>query len=209
MEPRTTMPSITEFSTMCKNQVEEFSRQSVLVNSIRPRRELAKWEPPPFMSFKVNVDAATHQDGNGGISCIIRDYRGRVLASAVKIIHSVVSIDLLEAQAAIFGATMAKDLWCNKVIIEGDSSKVFTYSLANGRDLSAFGTLMSNLWHLCSAFSDVSLSWNFREANKPAHILVKFSSSFEDFHVWLDNLLDCIVEALFFIPLSKYFHLFH
>lgn len=58
---------------------------------------------------------------------LIRDFRGNVIVSASKRIHSNHALDLIEALIVEFGTKLAHDFRCYKIIVESDFRKVSNY----------------------------------------------------------------------------------
>lgn len=67
------------------------------------------WLHPLIGILKVNVDGVTNDTG-GGISYVIRGFRGNFLATTAKRIHAKLTPDLIEALAMEFGMKFALDL---------------------------------------------------------------------------------------------------
>lgn len=82
-----------------------------------------KWVPSPLDTIKVNCDAALTQEGEVirySLSMIARDFASQVLAAAVKTSSKCLNPQEAECQAAIFAATMARDLCFENIWLETD-----------------------------------------------------------------------------------------
>jgi ribonuclease HI len=89
------------------------------------QRTDVKWIKPDPRQVKLNVDAAFHDvSKSGSIGAIIRDYLGNFVATSVKFLPSVASATMAEAYAMKEGLALARDLGCNRIIAESDSTDV-------------------------------------------------------------------------------------
>ena len=158
-----------------------------------------KWEKPPRCFFKINFDAAVHPDGSGDIGCVIRDSRGYCLGAATRRIFSSLSVDQLEGMAVVQGAVFARNIYCNKVILEGDSSKVCNFYNSKQVDRSVFGSILANLHSLGNCFNSFHVLWKRRKCNNAPHEVAKlsFSCTYSILKVyWFDDLPSPLVAAL-------------
>ena len=82
----------------------------------------ATWNPPHAPSLKDNYDGAVFQDSNeASIGVVVRDSKGRVLASLAEKIplpQTVVDVEAAVARRAIM---FAKELNLSSIILKGDS----------------------------------------------------------------------------------------
>ncbi|TXG48260.1 hypothetical protein EZV62_027554 [Acer yangbiense] len=74
-------------------------------------REPPKWKPPDRGVFKINTDAALNEnDFQFGISVVIRNYQGHVMASLCQIIKASYQPQIIEAMAILKGIWLAVSL---------------------------------------------------------------------------------------------------
>ncbi|MED6150361.1 hypothetical protein PIB30_071537, partial [Stylosanthes scabra] len=104
---------------------DEFLNSQVLEKEIRqsmsPTNQIKSfWEGPPTDSVKINVDAVTGQQSNGGVGIVARDEEGQILATAVWTIPFHLQAHQAEAYSIDLGLSLARDCCSMKVVIESD-----------------------------------------------------------------------------------------
>ena len=76
--------------------------------------------------MKINYDGAIFpKENKSGIGVVIRDERGKVIASCSKLLHQAYSSREVEAMAAATALSFASDRGVQQAILEGDSLDVF------------------------------------------------------------------------------------
>ncbi|KAL0005237.1 hypothetical protein SO802_012798 [Lithocarpus litseifolius] len=138
------------------------------------KRKNIKWKPPSTGMYKTNFDNAVFEEsGEAGIGVIIRNSRGKVMASLAEKILKPSSVETVELLAARRAVILVQELGFKNSIFEGDSETVIN-SLRNGDRLKSF------IGHLVQdTLSDVNSlrSWSFfhigRQDNAVAHVLAK------------------------------------
>lgn len=96
----------------------------------------------------------------GGIDAVIRDHTGLVLAWSRKKLTAHLDVETAEAFAARLGINLAKQINCNKLILEGDALQVIK-GLKHNKDLFSvngdlYATLRDELASIRSSKSDIS-----------------------------------------------------
>nr|POE86824.1 putative disease resistance rpp13-like protein 1 [Quercus suber] len=131
-----------------------------------------RWSPPPPNYLNVNFDGATFKDiGRAGISAVIHDNRGQVIASLSEQINLSFSSDMVEAQAAAQAISFALEIGCSSFILEVDSKSVIKTLDSEGESFSPFGDSInrvdeeevSNSPRLPTTLKDLSLGGHKRK----------------------------------------------
>ncbi|XP_075655031.1 uncharacterized protein LOC142625226 [Castanea sativa] len=101
-------------------------RQVILATQVQQSRQSKNhWKPPPSELYKINFDGAIFpHDKKSGVGVVIRDHRGRVIASCSKLVHQQLSSNEIEAFAAGWALSFALDVGVKRAILEGDSLSV-------------------------------------------------------------------------------------
>lgn len=121
---------------------------------------------------KVNYDGAVFaEQGKAGISVIIRNSNGDVMASMSQLVQLPTTITQVEAMAARKAAEFALEVGINKVVLEGDSEIVYKDLNNNGPSLALHGHLIQDVKALIPLFSCFCFSHVGRLGNKVAHSL--------------------------------------
>ncbi|KAF7820689.1 65-kDa microtubule-associated protein 3-like [Senna tora] len=103
---------------------KELSSASISVgNSLISDYVICRWKSPPPMFFKLNFNVSLREGVSAGVGCVIRNEKGRILATMAKRLPEAASIEELEVEALCLGSKMARDLSIRKIEIEGDLNK--------------------------------------------------------------------------------------
>jgi ribonuclease HI len=144
----------------------------------KKQRNDVKWTKPDPRQVKLNVDAAFHDDSkSGSIGTIIRDYLGNFVAASVKFLPIVASSSMAEAYAMKEGLALARDLGCNRVIAESDSTEVVEACKGETTWWNELSAIFADCTDLVASVGCVSFGHIMREANEVAHELAKYSHS--------------------------------
>ena len=85
----------------------------------------AKWSPPKYLFYKINVDSAVFSSQNAaGIGVVVKDHEGNFIAGLSKKIHTPLGAIEVEAKAFEAGIFFAKEVGIREFILEGDSAVV-------------------------------------------------------------------------------------
>ncbi|KAL0345685.1 UNVERIFIED_CONTAM: hypothetical protein Sradi_4399800 [Sesamum radiatum] len=148
------------------------------------RRGPVKWNKPkpphpPAGSFKLNFDAAIHEDSNGaGAGVVVRDNAGSCLRWTSKFFPGIKAAEQAEPLAARAAAFLARHLQLTNVIIEGD----FCLSVINklkdsAMDDSYISPIIQDIRKVLSGLDKVEFNQVKREGNMAAHFLARNSIS--------------------------------
>lgn len=107
---------------------EAFSRTKFLDmmygESLQKKKPNA-WTPPPLGCLKINVDAATDTERQcSGLGVLIRDSTGKCITAAIKKSKFKGDVSYVEAEAAEWGLSIAKEAGLKAIILETDSQEV-------------------------------------------------------------------------------------
>uniref|UniRef100_A0A803Q6R6 Reverse transcriptase domain-containing protein n=1 Tax=Cannabis sativa TaxID=3483 RepID=A0A803Q6R6_CANSA len=123
------------------NSLEEKLSSSTLDNQSR----VAKWQPPQFNGFKMNVDAATNEEHKKlGIGALIRDHNGTVIAAFSKVVQGNFRSDEMEAKALFHALIWALQNQLSITHIETDALRVSSAINHASTDLSCFSDLITD-----------------------------------------------------------------
>lgn len=100
-----------------------------------------RWSPPAESWLKFNTDGSfLAPEGCGGGGVIVRDHTGRFIAGACHFFPAAVAPEGAEALACKRGLQLAKEIGCQKLVLETDSENVAAKLNEESRDLSALGS---------------------------------------------------------------------
>ena len=112
-----------------------------------------RWRPSTQGMVKINCDGATFRDQKkSGVSVVIRDDNGMVLASMSKQLPQLYSALEVEAMAASTALSFASQLGFHRAILEFDSLTLTTALRNNSTFLSPDGLLMKDIKFHASSF---------------------------------------------------------
>ena len=137
---------------------------------------------------KINCDGATFRDQKiSGVSVVIQDDSGMVLASMSKQIPQLYSALEVEAIAASTALSFASQLGFHQAILELDSLMLTTALQNNRTFLSPEGLLMEDIKFHASSFIQLRYSHVKREGNNVAHNLARHALCISEFSVWMED----------------------
>ena len=153
---------------------------------VSTKKETSKpWQAPSYGWVKVNSDAAwCSKQKKFGLGTTIRDYTGKVLASAATPISSSVSVDVAESWALERGAGLAKQLGFSAVVLESDCSAVIKALDLRTASAAEINYVFDNIHEICSNFHLYKFSYIQRMGNQVAHNLARLALSLENEQVW-------------------------
>ncbi|XP_062188917.1 uncharacterized protein LOC133892240 [Phragmites australis] len=138
------------------------------------RTVLVRWTPPPRGWFKLNFDGSVYHDGSGraSIGGAIRDSAGRVVLSfAEQTEHSTVGI--IEARALIRGLRLARGLFLERVVAEGDDLVLVQLLRGEAMQTRIPVAMQEEILGLLRCFSGRDVRHVYREGNQVAHTLCR------------------------------------
>ena len=134
---------LSQLSPKAYDALQEFQQLRPTYTEI-PRTACAvKWRPPNAPSSQVNFDGALFsQDGLAGISVVIQNEQGQVMAALSQQIPSPASVEMVEVLTAHRALMFAKELRFDKVVVEGDSETVVNAILGDYMENSYMGYVL-------------------------------------------------------------------
>ncbi|KAF7832302.1 putative ribonuclease h protein [Senna tora] len=164
---RTTFVKAAEFSHLAKNIFHKSERHKSWV----------KWVAPTDGWFKLNTDGSClGNPGDMAAAGIIRDQFGNWVSGFSKHLGFGNSLKA-EMWALALGIKLAKDLACERLVVESDSmSTVNMLSDQNTCISHALGALIHYCRSILRDFSDVQIRHTFREGNMCADTLAKHAN---------------------------------
>lgn len=78
------------------------------------------WTKPRPGFYKLNLDAAFHDDGTGAVGVVLRNYSGEAIAGTAGPIYHVMDATSAEALAMLKGMELLERLGCSGVVVESD-----------------------------------------------------------------------------------------
>ncbi|KAL2928741.1 hypothetical protein RDABS01_019525 [Bienertia sinuspersici] len=142
-------------------------------------RMQTSWSVPPHGWVKVNTDAYVPNNGRVGLGVVIRDERGNVLVAGVRKIEPT-EVEMAEAQAALYGVSLARRMGFNKVILEADALRVTmaVKSLAEG--CSPIFLIYDDIHKICNSFDFFQCNHVKRSGNVVAHRIARWDTNGSD-----------------------------
>ncbi|GAB4838758.1 hypothetical protein Ancab_028300 [Ancistrocladus abbreviatus] len=137
--------------------------------------------PPNPQSFKMKSDAAQDKEGNLGLSLVIQDMVGDVLACGGRRCFMVCKSSIAETLALLFGIQTAQHLGLFPLSIE---TNAFEGSTQMGNELSM---LIAKAKQEALRYGITSCLFTPRESNLVAHFSPKFALNLDDEYVWSEE----------------------
>lgn len=160
-----------------QDRIKEFSVQQPST-PLAKSNAAASWQPPARSWYKVNFDGALFEkDQCAGISVVIRNDQGLVMASLSQRIPLPFTVIEVEALAARRAVEFAADIGLDRVIVEGDSQVLIDSIKSNRHSLAQFGHIVRDVQYMASQFfNEFSFSHACRLGNTVAHSLARRAS---------------------------------
>nr|XP_023915953.1 uncharacterized protein LOC112027523 [Quercus suber] len=158
--------------------VHEFHHLRPVHAKIPRTARAVQWKPPPPDTVKVNFDDAIFSTHSlAGLSMIIRDLAGLVLAALSQKIPLPTLVETVEVIAARRALLFAKELGFERVLVEGDS-EVEINAIKEKSLLSLdWGHILRDIHALSYSFSSISFLHVKPLGNSVAHRLARRSFS--------------------------------
>lgn len=147
------------------------------------------WEPPPLGWFKLNIDGASlNNPGMAGIGGVIRNHKGEFVAAFAKNI-GIATNNKAELWALKQGLKIVIELEISNVIIETDSSFLFSCIRSSGTSHSSHKTLVLEAKLMMQNLDRIILKFGYRELNGVADYLAKKGSTLHlNEEIFLDHM---------------------
>ncbi|KAH9657474.1 putative reverse transcriptase/RNA-dependent DNA polymerase [Citrus sinensis] len=147
-----------------------------------------QWCPPEEGWIKINVNTAMDEENRlAGLGVVIRNFKGEIIAAAVKTKKNSENVEMAEAKAVLWGLQVAIMAEATQVIVESDSKGVIELIT------NKMGTLTEIFWVIFDILETKKSFQNFktqhvpRSCNVSTHSLAKLASRKLDSFVWLDE----------------------
>ncbi|XP_024196456.1 uncharacterized protein LOC112199714 [Rosa chinensis] len=179
--------------------LQEFSfYNSKVASSVTRRPRGVQWSAPPVVMVKVNVDGAFHHfTRKGGISFVIRNSDGHMIASGGRPLSGLVSAEHAELLACKMAVEFLVHHDFRPAVLEKDALVVQRQLVScNGNNTSLLGRLYDDLTESLAVHTDIAVTSMGRQANKVAHSLAAHACSenqdfFLFFHTFFSSSCYC------------------
>ena len=156
------------------------------------------WTAHNANGFKINFDGAIFADSDcAGISVVIRNDAGLIMASLTQQIPLPTSVIEVEALAARRALEFALELGFDNITIEGDSELLIKNLKNGGSKLTHYGNIVADILFLLSHFSKANISFVKRHCNQLAHSLARRAIIPPSMSVWMEEIPPDL-ESVFF-----------
>jgi hypothetical protein len=158
--------------------------------------EAVQWSMPDSRWLKLNVDASFHVDKSAGAArAVIRDYEGSFMAAKCVPLPHVELSAMAEALAMRLRLELGRDIGCNRLIAESDSTD--TIEACNGESRwNQSSAIYAECVYLIVSIGSVSFKICAREANQVAHNIARYCFSNNFFCNWIDEPTSFIFDSL-------------
>ena len=178
---------LSRIPSMASDALQEFHQLRPIHAKLPRTFKAVKWHPPSASLMKVNFDEALFAgERKAGLSAIIHNDNGLVMAALSQNISLPVSVEMVEVLAAHQALWLAKELRFQRLIVEGDSESII--NAINGENMAWFeyGHISQDIRLLISFFCFVSFCHVRRQGNCMVHCLARraISSSLD---VWIES----------------------
>jgi ribonuclease HI len=147
--------------TLYNNAAELFYQANT--SPIHIPRSHVRWRQPSSDSYKLNVDAAGPNDvGSWGLSAVVRDSDGVVLAAACWYRPTLPDSDTAESMAMLMGLNFAKDLLFLKLEVESDSANVIEALKDSNMHQSYLGAIVAACQNITRISSVKNVGFNVK-----------------------------------------------
>lgn len=144
-----------------------------------------RWKPPDQNFYKINSDAAWDKTTlKAGFGVVIRDNHGS-MCGGLSMPSSCISSLAAEAEAALHGIILAKDLGLPQICIESDSLELI--NCVKSKSLSGNWIIFPILQRIRDKlihFTNVKWYWVSRQANRSAHLAAMLASRTVGLNRW-------------------------
>ena len=126
----------------------------------------------------------------------MRDHHGGFVAGASHFFPSVADPEHAELLACRRALELAKELGCERIVLETDCLNAVTKLRRPDKDRSAYGPLVEEIKDSCMGFRDVVISFVRRTTNEVAHKLAGEGCRSKSDLVWLGEPPGFVVNLL-------------
>jgi ribonuclease HI len=132
----------------------------------------------------------------GAAGAVIQDFEGSFVAAKCVALTHVESAAMAEALAMKYGLELARDIGCNRLIVESDSSETIEACSGKSRWWNQSSAIYAECVDLVPAIGLVSFKVCSREANQVAHNIARFFFSNNISCNWVDEPPSFIFDSL-------------
>uniref|UniRef100_A0ACD5X542 Uncharacterized protein n=1 Tax=Avena sativa TaxID=4498 RepID=A0ACD5X542_AVESA len=133
-----------------------------------------QWSLPADMWLKFNTDGAfLVSEGCGGGGVVVRDHTGRFVAGACHFFPTAIDPEGAEVLACKRALQLAKEMDCDKFILETDSANVAAKLKDEAKDLSSLGPIFEEVKTMIRDFLSCEVRAVRRTCNFVAHKLAR------------------------------------
>ena len=156
--------------------------------TVRIQRQPHRWAPPEPGNYKANYDGAYFaQEEAAGISVMVRNDLGQVMASLAEKLAMPPIVEILEAMAARRAMVFMGELGLRRAIFERDSETVVKALSGDYPDRSCIGHIIKDCKSLMGCFQTCSFSHVRRQSNGVAHALARRVRLSSPLSVWMES----------------------
>uniref|UniRef100_A0A803QB70 Reverse transcriptase domain-containing protein n=1 Tax=Cannabis sativa TaxID=3483 RepID=A0A803QB70_CANSA len=145
----------------------------------------SSWQPPPIGKFLINSDASVIPNLSGcGISAIIRNHNGEMLAVETRFIPGFISVVMDETVAIRMGLDLALSWSCSDVVIGADCQTVVN-AIKNKEAINTdWGNIIQSIMKTCCNFHSSKFIFYPRTCNKVANSLANWARVNKESKMW-------------------------
>ena len=124
------------------------------------------WTKPRPRCYKLNTDAAFHDNGTGGaVGIVLRNSIGEAVASTTCLFVSTLDATSAEALAMLKGLELLERLGCTNIIIEFDSLELINACKGEVDMFSPYTTTLVECFAKAQTIDGISFEFFPREVN--------------------------------------------
>uniref|UniRef100_A0A8R7TCJ5 RNase H type-1 domain-containing protein n=1 Tax=Triticum urartu TaxID=4572 RepID=A0A8R7TCJ5_TRIUA len=131
------------------------------------------WTKPNPRSYKLNIDAAFHDDGTGAVGVVLRNNSGEAIAGAAQPIYHVLDAGSTESLAMLKGFELLERLGCSGVTVESDCLDLVNACTGVIELFGPSSAILVEIFAEAQHIAGISFQHCKRDANLVAHNLAK------------------------------------
>ncbi|XP_074327947.1 uncharacterized protein LOC141665861 [Apium graveolens] len=160
------------------------------------KTNVRKWCKPPQDWIKINVDTTFWTNtGHIGAGCIIRDDQGQFLRAKASKLRGCATAREAEALSFKEALTWTKEWRTNRCVFELDAKAVVEV-IHGPQKQSNFHVIIEECRDILKHFEEVLVIFDYRSANKVAHVLARAAYSMPDSMVWCNTAPELICKLI-------------
>lgn len=157
-----------------------------------PVQTFDSWQPPQEDFMKINFDANVGPGLSRGLCVVIRDAQGKIQMAGTRRIHANWSADISEAEAALYGLTLARRMGYKNIHLEGDALNVIVALKKKPRGLAHIHLIFDSCMDIMSSFDCILLSFVRRGGNTAAHMVARWETNLNNERICMSPFPDCL-----------------